>query len=127
VLAGADTGRDTIGIWALLASRAAAQVHGPFLPPLTGYRVSVPADTVAALDESVRSRARTFADRRAGLVAPASGHVLLAGAVIGELPAEATRSQEAAAAAAAVGYPLTCQVRLVREPGKTLRVMADLP
>jgi hypothetical protein len=127
VLAGADTGRDTIGVWALLPSRAAAQVGGPFLPPLTGFRVTVSADTAAALDESVRSRARTFTDRRVGLVDPVSGHVRLAGSVIGEVPAEASTSLEAAAAVAAVGHPVTCQVRLVREPGKMLRVVADLP
>jgi len=127
VLAGADDAGGTIGIWALLPSRASIQYGGPFLPPLSGHRVDVSADTAAAFGESIKSRAKRFTDRRLGLVDPASGDVLLAGSVIGGLPAQARASIECVVAADAAGHTTTCQLRLIRESGERLRVVADLP
>jgi hypothetical protein len=127
VLAGVDNGQPTIGIWALLPTRASAAKGVQFLPPYIGHRVVVAENTAPALDESIKSKAKTATDRRIGVIDPTSGDVWLDGFRIGSLPPDAHASMLLVAAAAAAGHPTRCQLRLVREPGKALRVVADLP
>ena len=74
-----------------------------------------------------QSKAKTTTDGRIGVIDPATGDVALDGSRIGTLPSEAHASKFLVAAAAAAGYPTRCQLRLIREPGKALRVVADLP
>jgi hypothetical protein len=127
VLAGVENDRETIGIWALLPSRASAWSGGPFLPPLTGRRLEVRPETATALDETIKSRAKRFTERRIGVVDLATRSVYMDHAPIGSLTADAHASLALVAGASAAGHPTTCQVRLVREPGQPLRVVADLP
>jgi hypothetical protein len=127
VLAGVDNDRPTIGVWALLPTHASAATGAQFLPPYVGRRVTVAESTAVTLDAAIKSKAKTTTDRRIGVIDPATGDVALDGSRIGTLPSEAHASMLLVAAAAAAGYPTRCQLRLIREPGKALRVVADLP
>lgn len=128
VLAGYETGRETIGIWALLWSRRASRFEGgPMLPQLVGTRVDVAESTLATLDGSIRSRAKTVTARRVGRLDVATGEVALDGQPIGRLLDPSPESMAAARAAADAGFETTCAIRLVRAPQKPLRVVVDLP
>lgn len=128
VLAGHETEREAIGVWALLwTTRAARFEGGPMLPQLIGTRVDVAESTLAGLDGSLKSRAKRVTDRRVGQVDVATGQVALDGQPIGVLVDPSPESMAAVRAAAAEGFETTCGVRLVREPQQPLRVVADLP
>lgn len=97
----------------------------PFLPPHVGMRVSVDARTAAEVDAALPSRAKRFVHRRTGTLT-ADGTLAIDGSVLGRL--ERTRGVlEVLHAAHAAGHPLTCAVRLIREPERPLRVAVDLP
>lgn len=102
-----------------------AEPGAPFLPPHVGMRVSVDARTAAGLDAALPSRAKRFVHRRTGTLTT-DGTLSLDGVVIGRL--EDTRGVlELLHVADAAGHPLTCAVRLIREPERPLRVAVDLP
>lgn len=128
VLAGHRDGREAIGIWALLwNNRVSPLGEGPVLPQLIGTRVEVLDHVLADLDASIRSKARKITDRRVGHVDPASREVRIAGRLIGTLADPNSDVVNAVAAAARAGLETTCGLRLVREQGRMLRVVADLP
>jgi hypothetical protein len=128
VLAGYETGRETIGIWALLRSTRAARFGGaPMLPQLIGTRVQVTESMLATLDGSIKSRAKKVTDRRVGRLDVATGQVAVDDQPIGSLVDPLPETIAAARAAAKAGLETTCGIRFVREPEKPLRVVADLP
>jgi hypothetical protein len=103
----------------------AAGLDAPFLPPHVGMRVVVDGQTAARLDAALPSRAKRFVHRRTGVLTP-DGLLSLDGDVLGRLE-RGREVLEPVRAAHAAGFPLTCAVRLIREPDRPLRVAADLP
>jgi hypothetical protein len=87
------------------------------------------------LDDSLKSKAKRKVGYRVGELLPVAGlwHVALDGQNVGVVPlppnddaagqAPRRRLEEARRA----GFPLTCHVRIIREPERPLRVMVDLP
>jgi hypothetical protein len=104
------------------------EVAGPgasFLPPHVGMRMSIEARTATELDAALPSRAKRFVHRRTGTLS-LDGALEIDGSVIGQLE-EPPGVRELLRAAHAAGRPLTCAVRLIREPQRPLRVAVDLP
>ncbi len=122
----ADLGEDSYVDVFLSARPQERAPDEPFLPPLLGATVEVDQGQAERLDESMQSRAKSKRVVNTGELVRADGawSVLLEGERIGRLPSgKRGRLDEARAA----GVPLTCRIRLIRAPGKPLRVQADFP
>lgn len=96
----------------------------PFLPPHVGMRVTV-GEAAKQLDAEMPSRAKRFVHRRTGSLTT-DGTLSVGGAVVGRLE-DASGVLDLLLATHDAGYPLTCAVRLIREPERPLRVAVDLP
>ncbi|CCG02979.1 hypothetical protein [Blastococcus saxobsidens] len=105
------------------AQPAAAGPDAPFLPPHTGSRVSVLGP--ARWDAAMPSRAKRFVHRRVGVLST-DGVLSLDGDAVGRVESAAEVLPPLLAAHAA-GFPLTCAVRIIREPDRPLRVAVDVP
>ncbi len=97
----------------------------PFLPPHVGMRVSIDSQTATDLDAALPSRAKRFVHRRTGTLT-AEGTLSVGGGIVGRLE-DASGVLQLLRAVQGAGYPLTCAVRLIREPERPLRVAVDLP
>jgi hypothetical protein len=101
--------------------------NDPFLPPTLGVRMDLTADVVAYLDDVVLGpRAKSKRVVRTGELVERDGRwqLVLDGRDLGHLPARRyTRLEEARAA----GFPVTCQVRVLRQPDRPVRLEADFP
>ena len=109
---------------------ARADTEQPFLPPVIGYQADVPEQLARELDASLPSRAKNYIRRTVGHVDLDDESLVVDGRRLGRLGVDwpdGTDRLEAVRAAAAAGHPTTCLVRMIRAPGRTLRVMADLP
>jgi hypothetical protein len=97
----------------------------PFLPPFSSFEVALDSEQTVRLDEGLHSKAKNKRVVTVGRLVPTPGpwQLVLDDTPVGLIP-ERLLAVEAAMAA---GMPLTCQVRILREEGKGLRVMADLP
>jgi hypothetical protein len=110
----------------LWASPTARSDDEPFLPPSLGSTVQLHEGWAERLDESLHSRAKSKRIAKVGELLHTDGRwgIALDGHPVGTLePGTYDRVREAGAA----GFPLTCRVRIIRELGKSLRVVADLP
>jgi hypothetical protein len=110
-------------LWASPKPRSADE---PFFPPGLGEVVRLDAGQAERLEESLHSRAKKKRVVKSGELLPTSRGwgVVLDDQEIGILGSSAYKRVTEARAA---GFPLTCRVRLLREPEQPLRVMADLP
>lgn len=115
-----------LDVWLSAKPRERA-TDDPFLPPMLGARLNVPADVVAYLDEVVlglRAKSKRVV-RTAELVQRDERWiVVLHGRELGSLPATHYRRLDEARDA---GFSVTCQVRILRQPERALRVEADFP
>jgi hypothetical protein len=110
----------------LWASPKPSSDDEPFFPPGLGKVVQLDWGEAERLDESLHSRATRKRVVKVGeLLATDQGwRVVLDDRQIGTLGSGAYKRVSEARAA---GFPLTCRVRLLREPAKPLRVVVDLP
>lgn len=100
----------------------------PFLPPGVGIRVTLSEGVAERLDAGLNSKAKSKVGRTSGVIDPDGWKLSLDGEVVGVLePYGGLSALRLVQAAADAGWPLTCHVRVIREPAKPLRVMADLP
>jgi hypothetical protein len=115
-----------VDVW-LSANPRERAADDPFLPPMLGARVQLPADVVEYLDDDVLGRrAKSKRLVRTAELAQHDGvwMVLLDSRELGTLPdTRYPRLNEAREAR----FPLTCQLRLLRQPERPLRVEADFP
>jgi hypothetical protein len=109
------------------AKPAPAGEGAPFLPPVVGMRVSVPHQLAERLDAAIPSRAKRHVRRCLGVLELGSWVLLVDGQTVGAVEFDGDRQTAMLRAAAAVGFPLTCAVRMVREPARDLRVAVDIP
>jgi hypothetical protein len=115
-----------LDVWLSAKPRERA-THDPFLPPMLGARLNIPADVVAYLDDVVLGpRAKSKRVVRTAELAQRDDRwiVVLDGRVLSSLPEPRYRRLQEAQDA---GFPLTCQVRILRQPERPLRVEADFP
>jgi hypothetical protein len=98
--------------------------NAPFLPPLVGMPVTV-GEAAKQLDAEMPSRAKRFVHRRIGVLT-LDRTLSIDGVYVGRL-VDGSSVQELLHAAHDAGYPLTCAVRVIREPERPLRVAVDLP
>lgn len=130
-IVGGGTMRDgdgvlNFGLGLLQPNRPSTAAPGaPFLPPHVGMRVSVSAGAAAELDAGIPSRAKRFVHRAVGALT-LDGALSIGGVVVGRLE-DAGGVPEVLQAAQGAGHPLSCAVRLIREPERPLRVAVDLP
>jgi hypothetical protein len=98
----------------------------PFLPPLSPFYVRLAANEAERLDAGLNSKAKSKRFVTTGRMDGngSSWELELDDAPVGTVIDPPSRPLDAARAA---GFPLTCQVRVLREVGKPLRVMVDLP
>jgi hypothetical protein len=97
----------------------------PFLPPFSPFQVNLGPGEAERLDEGLQSRAKNKRVVTVGRLAPKPGKWQL---VLDDTPVGVIEDRLWAVESAIVaGMPLSCQVRILREEGKGLRVMADLP
>jgi hypothetical protein len=96
----------------------------PFLPPHVGMRVTV-GEAAKQLDAEMTIRAKRFVHRRTGVLT-VDRTLSIDGVYVGRL-VDGSRVQELLHAAHDAGYPLTCAVRVIREPERPVRVAVDLP
>ncbi len=120
-----------LGIALLQPGRPApAPEDAPFLAPVCGLGISVSADVATGLDGFLNSRAQRHVRRCTGVL-EAEGRggwsLRLDGEMVGPLMAYSHIDLGRVQAAAAARQPLSCMVRVIREPARPLRVMADLP
>jgi hypothetical protein len=101
--------------------------NDPFLPPMLGARLTLSRDTIAYLDEVIlgpRAKSKRVV-RTATLVPRDPGWIVMVdGRELGALPAGRYERLEEAHVA---GFPVTCQVRVLRQPDRPVRVEADFP
>src|SRR4051794_4865663 len=102
----------------------AAGPDAPFLPPHVGIRVTV-GEAAKQLDADMPSRAKRFVHRRTGVLT-LDRTLSIDGVYVGLL-VDGSSVQELLHAAYDAGYPLTCAVRVIREPERPVRVAVDLP
>jgi hypothetical protein len=96
----------------------------PFLPSHVGMRVTV-GEAAKQLDAAMPSRAKRFVHRRTGLLT-LDRTLSIDGVYVGRL-VDGSSVQELLHTVHDAGYPLTCAVRVIREPERPLRVAVDLP
>jgi hypothetical protein len=114
-----------VDVWLSAAPRERSDDE-PFLPPMSGARVNVAEDELGRLNEMLGTRARSKRVVRIGTLEERDRGwaLMLDGRELGRLPqATYTRVIEARDA----GFPLSCRVRIIRAPERTLRVEADFP
>jgi hypothetical protein len=125
-----DEGWRKFGVW-LLQPKSPRRFGSddPFLPPLCGHTVDWAAEHEPLLNELLHSNAKTKRVAVGGEIVERRGQwlVRIADREIGPFDSNAQVNTKRLHDALAGGFPLTCQVRLIREPGKPLRVAADLP
>ena len=99
---------------------------GPFLPPTGSCRVILDAGEAERLDASLGSNAKRKRVVVLGALREAydGWEVRVEDRRLGML---AENPHPAIGDARAAGFPLTCWTRILREPEKPLRVMADIP
>lgn len=120
---GSDEAYVDVFLWASPKPRSDNE---PFLPPGLGPTVRLDEGQAERLNELLHSRAKSKRIAKVGELLHTDGtwRVALDGHPVGTLePGTYDRVGEAGAA----GFPLTCRVRIIRELGKPLRVVADLP
>jgi hypothetical protein len=98
--------------------------NAPFLPPLVGMRVTV-GEAAKQLDAEMPSRAKRFVHRRTGVLT-LDRTLSIDGVYVGRL-VDGASVQGVLQAAHDAGHPLTCAIRVIREPERPLRVAVDLP
>ena len=106
-----------------------AREGAPFLPPGAGSQVKLADGMAERLDAGLNSQAKRKVGRTVGQIEPGDWTVTLDGEVIGVLEPYAGGDGylRLIKSAAEVGWALTCSVRIIREPDRPLRVMADIP
>ncbi len=115
-----------LDVW-LCAKAQERREDDPFLPPMLGGRVSVNPEMVTYLDlEILGLRAKSKRVVRTATLVDRDDRwgVMLDGRELGALPASRYIRLEQASAA---GFPVTCQLRVLREPDRPVRVEADFP
>ncbi len=120
-------------VW-LDASPCKIQSDDPFLPYGAGVRVVLYHGEAERLDNEIHSQAKSKRVLKTGTIEPIDNgwQVSIEGTPIGALevgPSELSRDKTAIPIFSKVseaGFPLTCRVRIVREPQKDLRVIADV-
>ncbi len=121
-----DAGPGYIDVW-LCAKPQERTADDPFLPPMLGARLAPSADAVAHLNDDILGRRAK--SKRVVRTAELRGHdgewtVVLDGRELGALPGtQYPRLEEASGTC----FPLTCQLRILRQPEHPLRVEADFP
>lgn len=119
-----------VGVIAALSPAAVASAVDPFLPPVLGVKVVCDPDAAARLDASLGQRAKTKRVVRLAELQHVGGDWTVSsdGASVGVLARGMGDGQSRLLAAAeAGGWPLTCQMRVLRQTAGPLRVAADLP
>ena len=115
-----------VDVW-LCGKAKERAAEDPFLPPTLGARLDLSEEVVAYLDEVVlgtRAKSKRVVRTGALIERDRSWRVVVDGYDLGALPtARYSRLEQARAA----GFPVTCQVRILRQPGRPLRVEADFP
>ena len=106
---------------------ARAGATQPFLPPEIGYQVDVPDTLAHELDAALPSRAKNYIRRTVGTVDVRDGSLVVDGRNVGCLGIARPEQHALVRVAVAAGHPATCLVRMIRAPGRALRIMADLP
>ncbi len=99
----------------------------PFLPPTLGERLDLSDEVVAYLDDVIlghRAMSKRVVRTAELVLRDGRWAVVLDGRELGVLSGRSYRRLEEAHAA---GFPVTCQVRVLREPERPLRVEADFP
>jgi hypothetical protein len=120
-----DSGED-LDVWLCGKPRERAE-SDPFLPPILGARIALTQDTIAYLDDVILgTTAKSKRVVRTAHLVPSDGRwmVELDGRTLGALPAGRYHRLEEARTA---GFPVTCQLRVLRQPNRPLRVEADFP
>ena len=121
-----DPGPGYIDVWLCAKSRERAD-DDPFLPPMLGARLNLSTDAIAYLDDVILGRrAKSKRVVRTAELVERDGNwtVVLDCRELGVLPAgQYPRLEEASG----TEFPLTCQVRILRQPDRPLRVEADFP
>jgi len=112
-------------VW-LVARPAPRPDDDPFLPPSGSCRVILDSGQGERLNDSMRSTAKRKRVVVLGSLSKTTDkwEVALDGERIGVLESD---SHPALTAALAAGFPMTCWVRILREPERPLRVTADIP
>jgi hypothetical protein len=98
----------------------------PFLPPLSSETVQLYPGQAERLDAAFQSKAKSKRVIGLGRLSALEGSWELA---IDETPVGILQGGRYSALGEVVdaGFPLTCQVRMIRDPGRAFRVMADIP
>jgi hypothetical protein len=115
-----------IDVWLCAKPRERGQ-DDPFLPPMLGARLTLTPDTIAYLDEKILGpRAKSKRVVRTTTLVAYDGRwmVTLDGRELGVLPAGRYQRFDRALVA---GFPVTCQLRVLRQPDRPLRVEVDFP
>jgi hypothetical protein len=101
----------------------------PFLPPLCGHNVDWASEHESLLNEVLHSKAKAKRVAIGGEIVEHGGQwgVRFAERDIGPFATYEQVNTSHFRDALAGGFPLTCQVRIIREPERPLRVAADLP
>jgi hypothetical protein len=100
--------------------------NDPFLPPLSSSTVHLYPEEAERIEEGLHSNAKSKRVVVLGELSAvgSSWQLAIEGRPVGKLEDGAYSALEEARDG---GFPLTCQVRILRVQGKALRVMADLP
>ncbi len=103
-----------------------AQTRGAFFGGLGAIDISLDPGESERIDSSLNSKAKTKRVRRIGELRRREDawRLLLDGQSVGSLSKSSNTYIEQAAAA---GFPLTCDVLIVRQPDRPLRVNAEIP
>jgi hypothetical protein len=115
-----------LDVWLCGKPRERAE-DDPFLPPMLGARLTPTPDTITYLDEEIlgpRANSKRVLRTATLLRRDLRWMVMLDGRELGALPAGRYQRLEEALAA---GFPMTCQLRVLRQPDRPVRVEADFP
>jgi hypothetical protein len=115
-----------IDVWLCGKPRERGQ-DDPFLPPMLGARLTLTPDTIAYLDEEIlgpRAKSKRVVHTTTLVADDGRWMVTLDGRELGVLPAGRYQRFDQALAA---GFPVTCQLRVLRQPDRPLRVEVDFP
>ena len=120
-----DLGYETFDVW-LVARPESRPADSPFLPPSASCRVVLDPGQAERLDEALHSKAKRKRVVKLATLSKTSDswEVALDEHRVGVLDGQ---SHPALSAVVASGFPLTCWVRIRREPDRPLRVEADIP
>jgi hypothetical protein len=115
-----------LDLWLCAKARERAG-DDPFLPPMLGARLTLAPDTITYLNQKVLGlRAKSKRVVRTASLAPRNERwiVLFDDRELGDLPAGRYPRLEQALGA---GFPVTCQIRVLRQPDRPVRVDVDVP